>query len=123
MTRTLFGLATVVFYSFACSTPTSPRMVTTAPDFTATVSQVTFEAGESPAGHIEQFDLWVATTPSVVANAGVVVAKSTPVFLQSARNQIVAATPRAIRAGDLLKIWHTISVSYGAAQAPPGAPA
>lgn len=110
-----------------CSNPTAvvTLPLSTSPDITGFVTQVTHEEGNSPAGFISQYDVWIAF-PSRTSNggsAGVVVAKSTPVFVQSADGEPVSVTPGHISAGDTVEIWHNITVVYGSAQAPPGAPA
>ena len=113
----------------ACSSATGPTTTTlvlsTPPNFVAVVTSNTLEQGNSPAGYISQHNIWV-TIPSALAtegSAGVVVAKSCPVFVRVKDSVFVGATAGAIKVGDKIQVWHDQGVVYGSAEAPPGAPA
>ena len=102
--------------------PGSPLIVSGSPNLTATVTMFTVDSGLTPEGYRSQYDAWVAIAPSPTANAGVVVAGSTPVFL-STHGILSRVTAASIMVGDAIQVWHGATVVYGAVQAPPGAPA
>ena len=104
------------------ATDSDPGLVLTgAPDMVAVVAQTTHESGFTPAGYVSQYDIWVAVPPSAAADAGVVIGKSTPVFL-STDGILTRVTAASIIVGDSIQVWHDASVGYGAVQAPPGSP-
>jgi hypothetical protein len=103
----------------------SPLPLSRSPDLTAVVTKDTVEAGYSPGwagGWRSQYDLWLAVAPSPAANAGAVLGAATPVFVSSG-GVLSSATAASIRIGDVIQLWHDAGSVYGAAQAPPGAPA
>jgi hypothetical protein len=118
-------LAACAFAAAACASATDPSatlMITTPPDFSATVSKAELEGGNGPAGPYEQYDLWVVIPPASTANAGVVLPKSAPVFMMRGGG-IAAADAGQIRVGDQIRVWRDpVFVGYGAVQAPPNAP-
>ena len=110
----------------ACSSssalgPPSTLVLSTPPDFSATVSKVDYESANGPAGPYSQYDAWVIVPPAVSANAGVVVPTSLPVFVRH-NGQIYSSSASSIKVGDRVEVWHNVSVVYGAVQGPPGAP-
>jgi hypothetical protein len=124
MRSTAIAASLPLICCIACGSPTdiTTLVLSTPPDFSGLVTQVTLEEGNSPGGFVSQFDVWVSISPSSVANAGVVVGKSTPVFIRVQSGSLTSVMPDAIRAEDSVEIWHDKTVAYGAAQAPPGAP-
>ena len=121
--RALLSLCVVA--AAACRSATSPAAtlaLSTPPDFSGTVAKVEFESAVGPAGPYSQDDLWVTIPPATDANIGVVVPKSTPVFIRTSGGRVVAATASRIRVGDLIEVWHDSRVAFGAVQGPPGAP-
>jgi hypothetical protein len=118
-------LSFLVAVGTSCSGTTTPEAtlaLTTTPDFSATVSQVTVENGNSPAGPISQIALWVIISPATAANAGVVVGSPVPVFIRSSGRRLTTASRADIHAGDVIDVWHDFTVGYGAVEGPPGAP-
>ena len=110
----------------ACSTdavlgPPADLVLSTPFDFSARVSQIDFEGGNSPNGPYSQYDAWVIVPPGASANAGVVIPTNAPVFVRH-NGQIFSSRVTNVKAGDLVEVWHDKTVGYGAAQAPPGAP-
>ena len=114
----------------ACSHATGPAdtrqeatlVLTTTPDFSATVTKAWYESANGPAGPYAQYDVWVAIAPATSANAGVVVPVKAPVFLRSG-GRLLTASGEDIRAGDRIQVWRDpVFVGYGAVQGPPGAP-
>ena len=107
-----------------CSNGITSPPITRAPDFEATVVNVAGETIVSPSGAISQTVVWVAIPPATSANAAVIVPESTPVFVQRGTGgATVAAAPDAIATAGHIKVWHDQTTSFGAAEAPPGAPA
>lgn len=94
---------------------------TTEADFAGTVAKNEFESANGPAGPYAQNNIWVVIPPSRSANAGVVVGKSTPVFLR-AGGELTKSTASGIRVGDVIEVWHDPGAGYGAVQAPPNSP-
>ncbi len=95
---------------------------TSAPDFAARLESVFVESGNTPAGPHYQRNLWLTIAPATSANAGVIVGRATPVFLQSGSGAPEPVTACDLTAGDSLVIWHDESVAYGSVEGPPGAP-
>ena len=110
----------------ACSSsgtlgPPANLVLSTPPDFTATVVKVEFESGNGPGGPYSQHNVWLIIPPSTVANAGLVVAKEAPVFVRT-RDGIFSSSSSGIKVGDRVEVWHDFQVGYGAVEGPPGAP-
>jgi hypothetical protein len=110
----------------ACSSgstlgPPATLVLSTPPDFTATVAKVEFESAKGPAGPYSQHNVWLVIPPGTAANAGLVVSKATPVFVRT-RDGIFSSNASGMRVGDGVEVWHDIQVAYGAVQGPPGAP-
>lgn len=108
----------------ACSSmlgPPATLVVSTPPDFTAIVTRAYVESGNGPEGFYSQRDVWLAIPPSTVANAGLIVGKSTPTFVRTG-GAVFSSSASAIKAGDRIEVWHDYQVGYGAAESPPGAP-
>ena len=104
--------------------PVTTPPLATAPDFEATVATVARENVVSPAGPHTQVNMWVVIPPATSSNAGVTVPDATPVFLQSgSAGVLTSSTADAIVAGDHVRVWHNENTSFGAAEAPPNAPA
>ena len=115
-----------ILASFACARDVDPVAppIASAPDFVATVAQVARETVVSPAGQHSQIDVWVVIPPGTSANAVVILADATPVFLQRGSDgAVVSARADALVIGDHVKVWHDANTSFGAAEAPPGSPA
>jgi hypothetical protein len=92
------------------------------PDLTVVVFQSTHEEFNAPDGyHHSQYAIWVGGAGALNPDAGVVVGAGGPVFIRSA-GELTRTTAAVITAGDTIQVWRSTSVSYGAAQAPPGAP-
>ena len=97
-------------------------VITTEPDFSGSVERVLYESATGPAGPYSQYDIWVIIPPAANANAGVVLATSVPVFLQTG-GELFTALGSEIRAGDQIQVWRDPTfVAYGSAQGPPGSP-
>jgi broad specificity phosphatase PhoE len=101
--------------------PHATLALSTPPDFTGTVAKIEFESANGPAGPYSQHNVWLVIPPSATANAGLVVAKTTPVFVRT-RDGILSSDASGIRVGDRVEVWRNIQVAYGAVQGPPGAP-
>ena len=101
--------------------PDTTLEVSGPPALTATVFQSTHEEFISPVGPISQYALWIGLPAGTRPDAGVLVGARTPVFLRI-NGELSRATGAAIEAGDRIQLWRDGSVSYGAVQAPPGAP-
>jgi hypothetical protein len=101
--------------------PPATLVLSTPPDFTATVVKVEFESANGPAGPYSQHNMWLIIPPGTSPNAGLVVAKATPVFVRTS-NGIFSSDASRVRVGDRVEVWHDIQVAYGAAEGPPGAP-
>ena len=109
----------------ACSSstlgPPATLLLSTSPDFTATVAKVEFESANGPAGPYSQHNVWLVIPPGTAPNAGLVVGKRTPVFVRTGAG-VFLSNPSGIKVGDRVEVWHDIQVAYGAVQGPPGAP-
>ena len=109
----------------ACSSstlgPPATPVLSTPPDFTATVAKVEFESANGPAGPYSQHNVWLVIPPSTAPNAGLVVGRLTPVFVRTGAG-VFLSNPSGIKVGDRVEVWHDIQVAYGAVQGPPGAP-
>jgi len=93
----------------------------TAPDFVATVSQITYESGHSPAGFdLAQYAVWLIVPPNTSPNAGVILGRSTPVFERPLTDGVRPTAACTIHVGDMLEVWHDWRWALGAAEAPPG---
>ncbi|MEO8029199.1 MAG: hypothetical protein ABI765_00045 [Gemmatimonadota bacterium] len=92
------------------------------PDLTGQLESVFVDSGNTPAGPRHQHNLWLTMAPATAPNAGVVVGRATPVFLQRGSGAPVPVTACDLAAGDSLVIWHDGSVAYGSVEGPPGAP-
>lgn len=101
--------------------PPATLVISTPPDFSATISKVDYESANGPAGPYSQYDVWVIIPPAARANAGVVVPTTHPVFVRH-NEQIYSSSASSIKVGDRVEVWHNVSVVYGAVQGPPGAP-
>ncbi len=110
----------------ACGTdsalgPPATLVLSTPPDFSATVTKVEFESATGPEGPYSQHNVWLRIPPSTQANAGLVVANGTPVFVRTS-DGVFSSNASGIKVGDRVEVWHDIQVAYGAVQGPPGAP-
>jgi hypothetical protein len=110
----------------ACSSnsalgPPATLVLSTPPDFSARVSKVEYESANGPAGPYSQYNAWVIIPPSTSSNAGVVVPTKMPVFARH-NGQIYSSSASSLKVGDLIEVWHDITVAHGAVQGPPGAP-
>jgi len=103
----------------ACQETTGLK-VTRPPDFTARVTQSTYENGISPEGQMSQYAVWLAVPPSDTANASLGVASSAPVYL-SAEGMLRRASASDIRAGDEVVVWRESAWAVGCGDGPPGA--
>ncbi len=92
------------------------------PTFVAVVTRVIHEQGNSPAGPLDQYDLWMAIVPSDTANVGVVVGSGVPVFLQVGTGPRYPTVVANVQVGDQVSAWVSANGAYGSPQAPPGAP-
>ena len=101
--------------------PRADLVLTTPPDFSARVSYVEFEGGNGPDGAYSQQNVWVVVPPATVANAGVVVPTSSPVFIRTG-DGILSSDANQIRIGDRVEVWHDITAAYGVVEGPAGAP-
>src|SRR5688500_18954005 len=101
--------------------PDTTLAVSGPPALTAAVFQSRHEEFISPVGPISQYAVWIGLPAGTRPDAGVLVGAKTPVFLRI-NGELSRATGAAIEAGDLIQLWRDGSVSYGAVQAPPGAP-
>ena len=109
---------------FGCGSGTEPDPVpplTTPSDLTAVVFRSTYDHEQSPEGSLSQYDVWVGAPGAASADAGVIVASDTPVFLQTG-DRLIQTTGASIRVGDTIEVWGDGTVAYGAAECPPGAP-
>ena len=108
----------------ACGNPLGPPatlVLSTPPDFTATVARINVESGLSPEGSYSQDDAWLVIPPSKTPNAGLVLGKTTPVFVRT-HGRVSLSSAGDIKAGDRVEVWHDIQVAFGAAEGPTGAP-
>jgi hypothetical protein len=114
----------------ACSTATEPEAtlaLSTPPSFSAIVSRVEFESGNSPNGPLSQYNIWVVIPPAATASTGVVVGTSRPVFARSRSGRLTAADASDIKVGSTIEVWHDQSFAHGLmtnggiVQGPPGA--
>ena len=122
--RVIFITALLASGATACkdaTTPATTLLESGTPDLEAVVSKITYESFFSPAGYVSQYAVWVAIPPSTTANAGLVIAASTPVFVRH-DGVLGRATAESIRVGDSIEVWRDSSVGYGAVQAPPDSP-
>lgn len=101
--------------------PPATLALSTPPDFTATVTKVEFEGGNGPAGPYAQHNVWLVIPPGTAPNAGLVVGKTTPVFVRT-HDGIFSSDATGIRVGDKVEVWHDIQIAYGAVEGPPGSP-
>jgi len=93
----------------------------TAPDFVATVSQIMYESGHTPAGFdMSQYAVWLTVPPHMSPNAGVILSRSTPVFERPLTGGVRPTAACTIHVGDMLEVWHDWRWALGAAEAPPG---
>lgn len=119
----LLSLACVVGLA-ACSSmlgPPATLVLSTPPDFTATVTRAYLDRGLGPDGPYSQHDVWLVIPPSTAANAGLILVKATPVFIRT-RGAVFSSNAGDIKAGDRVEVWHDYHVGYGAVEGPPGAP-
>jgi hypothetical protein len=72
---------------------------------------------------MSQYELWLTISPAISANAGLIVGRNVPVFVRSPAGTVMPASACSIAQGDLVEVWHDLSVTYGAVEAPPSAPA
>ena len=108
----------------ACSSslgPVATLPLSRPPDFAATVARIGVERGISPDGAYSQVDAWLVIRPSRVANAGLVMAKTTPVFVRT-DGAVFSSRAGDIKAGDRVEVWHDFRVAFGAVEGPPGSP-
>ena len=131
MRSTVPLLTLVLAASLGCDSPmdsaicetTALAPVLTAPDFVARVSRIQYEDGNSPAGPLSQYDLWLTISPATSPNAGLIVGRSAAVFARSSGGTLMPASACSIAANDVVEVWHDPSVAYGSVEAPPSAPA
>jgi len=121
-----FLLSTCLIGLIACSGdselgPPATLVLSTPPDFTATVTKVELESANGPAGPYSQHNMWLVIPPGTSPNAGLVVAQATPVFVRTS-DGIFSSDAGRVRVGDRVEVWHDIQVANGAAEGPPGAP-
>jgi len=108
----------------ACSSslgPVATLALSRPPDFAATVARIGVERGIGPDGAYSQVDAWLVIPASRVANAGLVMAKTTPVFVRT-DGAVFSSRADDIKAGDRVEVWHDFRVAFGAAEGPPGSP-
>jgi hypothetical protein len=97
-------------------------VITTAPDFSGSVSKAGLESANGPAGPYSRHNVWVRIPPAATANAGVVMPTAAPVFVRH-DGAHHAAGASDIRVGDRIEVWRqAVPVFYGAVQGPPDAP-
>jgi hypothetical protein len=116
------GVVLVVLGCERATAPVTSLVLTRAADLAGVVMSTTYESGWVPAGfYMRQYDIWVAVRPDTSANAGVVVSVLVPVFVRE-YGALYRASASVLAVGDSLQIWTDSSVTYGAVEAPPGAP-
>jgi hypothetical protein len=97
------------------------RPDSTPPNFVARVVTACRASGVYPGiGPNWQVELVVAILPAIEGNAGVVVARTTPVFMRRGAGSLSATPPDSFVSGDELEVWHDGSYAFGAVQSPPG---
>lgn len=122
--RFLSTVSIVALSACSSSSPLGPPatlVLSTPPDFSALVSKIAYESANGPAGPYSQFNAWLVIPPSSSANAGVIIATASSVFVRH-NGQIYSSSASSIRVGDQIEVWHNITVAYGAAEGPPGSP-
>ncbi len=97
----------------------------TAPNFVASVANITIERGWAPSGfYLVQYDLFLARPPATTPDVGIVLSDTgphpTPVYERATDGTLSPSTACAIKVGDVLDVWHTGFWVFGSAQAPPG---
>lgn len=123
-TNRLWALTALLLPLAACDAPAGPETrltVAGAPGFEGVVASVHYESGNTPVGPMSQYNVWLTLPPTAGPNAGVVVTRGTPVFLQQ-DGVLLRTTASQILPGDSIQVWHDASVAYGAVEAPPGSP-
>jgi hypothetical protein len=111
-----------------CGEPTQPPDhgggLPDPPDLVAVVYQTTHRTGTSPAGPLDQYELWVGPRGSSAPDAGLIVGPAAPVF-RRVGGELRATTGAAIAVGDHIEAWRDTlgGAAFGSVQAPPGAPA
>lgn len=103
--------------------PTVKLALQSSPDFSAIVTKSTLLEGVTPEGWMSAYEVWVAIPPSDTADAGVLVPAEGPVYRITGGTRLATDTASDITAGDSIEVWHDGLAVYGAAQAPPDAPA
>jgi hypothetical protein len=103
--------------------PVTTLTISTAPDFRAIVTKVTFEAADGPGfGFYEQYDIWLVMAPPDLTNAGLVAAKKIPTFVRTSDGLIHASAAEKIQVHDVIQVWRGQAAVFGAVQGPPNAP-
>ena len=133
MRHLLILVGLVVAGSAGCraSDPVDPApaslVLTRAFDHRGYVTHVYKQCGESPGpvGYVAhwgcQYNVWFASPPDTVADAGVVAGDSTPVFVGTQGSFYMSAASD-IAAGNTIEIWNDWTTAYGAVNCPPGTP-
>ena len=117
---------TLLLAAAECRDSTDPAVtlrLQSSPDFSAIVTKSTLVEGVTPEGWMSAYEVWVAIPPSATADAGVLVPTEGPVYRITGGTRLATDTASDISAGDSIEVWHDGLAVYGAAQAPPGAPA
>lgn len=107
----------------ACARSTAPGglAIEGDPDLVASVARVEYSAGNTPAGYVAQYNVWLVVPPGSAPNAGVVLPMRTPVFVRQGGEDF-PATLQDIHLLDPIELWHDRTVGYGAVECPPNAP-
>lgn len=123
------AIAVVAALSAGCNNAADPgncfqatgAFSSTTPDFVAVVSQITYESGPTPAGiEMAQYAVWLTVSPYTSPNAGVLLARSTPVFTPAVSGGLRLTAACTIHVGDMLEVWHDNQWALGTVEAPPG---
>lgn len=118
----LTGLLVACLSTSPGSDSDSGLVITGPPDLSVVVVQSTYQEFAAPDGyHHSQYAIWVANLGDSTPHAGIVFGATGPVFIRTGTT-LTRATAASISQGDAIEVWRTGSVSYGAVQAPPGAP-
>jgi len=126
---TFRGTVLLTLLLVACQDSTSPGsshesglVVPGPPDLSVVVFQSTHQEFDAPDGkHHSQYAIWVGGLGTSSPDAGIVLGAAGPVFIRKGTT-LTRTTAASIAPGDAIEVWRTGSVSYGAVQAPPGAP-
>jgi len=126
MRRFVLLAALTLVGTAGCERTTAPAVslvYSRAPNTSGVVTSSTYlSPGPTPGGFSAgSYDVWFAIPPDTVANAGVQVAISIPVFL-SRHGVLRPASASSIAPADTLLIWTDGSSAIGSSQSPPGTP-